>query len=715
MANASPSSPRQAEDYCNAYPDGVNMGISPLLLPRTQLASGTNVTVRGTFVTQRPVFRKIAIEFGYPGQAQYDFEHGKFQGGCYYKPDNGFESLIFQIDGRLFQLIPGTTTASFIERTIPGDPNPIGPDQAWLWQAEKWIIVMDGQSVPIFFTQEPEGADPITRRSTWNTNSQFNTIVNDPGPSIVPAKGSTVVITLTNVTDILPNDSVWILGYGNYLVSSISGSNVTFVNLTGTPGQSIPNGRTVTWFHTSTELPPGRMGVYGMGQNWFSLLDGRQFVASDQVGSSSGTQAYNYRDAVLNIVQNVYLAGGGNFFVPGTFGDIKAFTFVPTLDQSLGQGPLQVLTPNTIFSCTVPPDRTTWQELTNPILTESLITNGGLSQWSTVVANSDTIMRSVDGIRSLILARRDFNTWGNTPISREMDPILLKDPAGLLQLTSAVVFNNRLLMTAQPVQVEGRGVYWKQLVALNMDPVSSLRGKAASVYDGSWIGLNIFQVIKGLFSGVERAFALCLNTLTENIELYEILKDDQSYLDNDVTRVTSAFQTSVLFKDAPGKSPYDLMRLTDGEIYLDGIRGTTDVQVWYRPDSNPCWTQWNKFSICAPVASDDKTSKPGYRTRIGLGMPPINACDFQNNRPMCEFYWAQFRFVITGPFRFLGARFRGFLVPQSQFAPVAGCCENDTVIPIPQGATPIVVELGNPDTGDVFGDPNTGDIFGQPQ
>src|SRR6185369_17857690 len=115
----SPSNPGQVSDDIWVVPDGVNMGVSPLLLEKTQIAAGTNVTVRGTLVTQRPVFRKIAIDFGYPDATQTDFENGKYQGGAYYKPDNGFESLMFQVNGRLFQVTPGSTTASFIDRTIP--------------------------------------------------------------------------------------------------------------------------------------------------------------------------------------------------------------------------------------------------------------------------------------------------------------------------------------------------------------------------------------------------------------------------------------------------------------------------------------------------------------------------------------------------------------------------------------------------------------------
>ena len=400
----------------------------------------------------------------------------------------------------------------------------------------------------------------------------------------------------------------------------------------------------------------------------------------------------NFRDAVLNISRNLYLVGGGNFAVPGTSGEITAFTFVPTLDVSLGQGPLQVLTPNTVFSCNVSTDPLTWQTTTNPILPPSMISYGGLGQWSTVLDNSDVIMRSVLGITSLILARRDFNTWGVTPISREVDPIVSGDPQSLLPFASAIVFDNRLLMTAQPV-VGPQGVYWQQIIALNHDPISSLRGKAPSVYDGTWTGLNVLQLFKGQFSGVERAFAICYNALLQVIELYEIYKTipipssaplqiNQGYFDNGTKRIVSVWQTAVMLKEAPGKSVFDLVRLIDGEVYFDNIRQTTDVQVWYRPDSYPCWIPWTKFSICAPMATDDPMAQPGYRTRIGLGEPSGAPCDEGNNRPLRTGYWFQFRIVQTGPGRFLGMRVKAVTEPQTQYAKPAGCCENDSVLPL---------------------------------
>lgn len=703
------------QDAVMAFPDGVNMGVSPLLLPNTQLASGTNITVRGTLVTPRPVWRLMPIDFGYPDQSQSDLEGGKYQGGCYYKPDSGAESMMFQLSGRIFQITPGTDSASFIERTIPGDPNSSTPDQAFLWQTEGWVVGEDGTTKnPWFFNQNPAGSDPVIRRSTYGLPISESTTVTTNFTA--PAVNASVAAVVGDTTNMAINVVVTIKNFGTFLVQSIVGTTATLVNLTTKEGTTVKAGALITWAIPSTELPPGRMGAYVMGQNWLTLLDGKQFLASDQVGSSSGTVAYNFRDAVLNITQNLYLAGGGNFTVPGTAGEITCMIEGAVLDASLGQGPLQTFTPGTVFSVNVPTDRTTWQNLTNPILSEPVIDSGTTGQWSVSNANSDFIYRSPDTtIRSYAIARRDFNTWGSTPISREVQPILQKDDPGLLPWCSIVVFDNRCLTTAEP-HVCPNGIYWRQIVALNFDPISSLRGKAPSVWEGSWVGPNVYQLIKGMFGGVERCFALTYNAITLKNELYELLKQDQDYFDNTSTRIVSAFQTGVLLKEVQGKSQFDLCKLEDGEIYLDGIRGTTDVQVWYKPDSYPCWVQWIKFSICSPMAQDDPNSKPGYRTRIGLGQPPGSLCEPTNNRPYRTGYWFQLRFVITGPYRFLGGRIKASLEPQSQYAKVAGCCENEEVIPPTPGGQPqtLALQFGDPDTGFVFGDPNAGNVFGQP-
>ncbi len=278
---------------------------------------------------------------------------------------------------------------------------------------------------------------------------------------------------------------------------------------------------------TSAELPIGRMGAYVQGRNWISSPDGKFFIAGDLVGSSSGTQQYNFRDAVLKWSQNTT-----QFNIPGGAGQINCIVALSALDASLGQGPLQILCDNDIFNCSAPTDATQWAAVTTPILSESAIGFGGVGQNAAVVSNGDLILKSGDAtIHSLKLARQDFNQWGNLPISQEVNRVTDQENINLLNFITAAICDNRCLMSCAPT-VGKAGVYSQGVVALDFDVTSSLQGKLPSVYDGVWKDLNFLQIITGKFNKVDRTFAFSLNTETNTVELWEILKT--GHFDNGV-------------------------------------------------------------------------------------------------------------------------------------------------------------------------------------
>lgn len=647
---------RELYDALEDFDGGVNENRSPLKLPRNVMARATNVTVRGDFATHRPPVKKVAT---LPASTI----QGKYQGGCYYKPDNAGGSLCFSLAGNFVKFYFNAGVPTF--NLFFGTSQDANADQHWMWQSEKWVIWNDGINSPVFFNNTLVFRDAVVPPASFSTTNTAD--------FLIPAVGASVVAVFAAVASLNIGDVVSIKNQGTMQVLDITGLNVTLLNIAATPeGFNVVSATVISWTHITRVLPPGRMGAYGMGRNWVCLPDGKQFIASDIVGGSSGSVAENYRDAVLKVTENLYLSGGGNFTVPGSIGSIQSMAFSATLDSSLGQGPLQVFTDTHVFSCNAPVERTKWQDINNPILTESLISNGAKGQNSTVLANGDIIFRSIDGIRSLILARREFDTWGNTPISIEVDPILRADDPGLLRFGSAIVFDNRLLMTTHPVKV-AFGVYHTGIIPLNFDPVSSLRGKLPSVYDaGIWTGLNVLQLIVGDFDGVERAFAIVLNTSNE-IEIWEILKDGNH--DETNTPIVWDFASASLKFGQDDPRQRDLLRLQDGEIYVDKLVGTVRFEAFYKPDQYPCWVSWFSWTECQ--TSDASDSKPGFRPRMGLGEPSGYPCDENVNRPLRECYTMQFRLVVRGHCRFLGARFKASTIPQPEFAPqqCATICE----------------------------------------
>lgn len=661
-------------DAVTTFQQGMNSGIAAELLPKSQLAYASNGTVRGTFITHRPPFHDRAITFANQ-ENQTAFEQGLWQGACWAQPPSGPEALVAQIAGRLWYIAIVGNVPTCQEVTIPGDPNPPTNPQAWLFQAEKWVIVNDGISIPIFL----DLSTLVARRSAVQARTTLNATISVN--YIIPSIGADVTVTFSAATGLTNGQLINVWGVGQFTVKNAAADPVVVItNVNGLPiGGTVVAPGTVTWTTAISELPPGRMGAYWRGRIWLCLTDGIQFLAGDIVGGPSGTLAENFVDAILKISENTYLAGGGNFRVPGTVDRIQAIVPTAILDASMGQGQLAVLTSSIVFSVNATVDRITWQSMQNPILTESLLANGGQGQNSSIPANGDTLFRSVDGLRSLILGRRDFDTWGNVPQSREMNRVLPLDNLSLLPFGSAIVFENRFLLTASPL-VSDQGVFHSALVALNFDPISTLGGKAPSVYDGTWKGLNALQLVTGVFAKVQRAFAFNLDIISSphRIKLTEILPtppdvlnesttvtSDQIY-DNGTSPIDLLFETPEFFKPQDTKTaPY--LKLMDGECAVDLLVGEVLFQVYWKPDQYPCWIPWAAWTECAVQA---ETAQPQFRPRMGFGRPPIDRCDPSTNRPLFEGYQFQVRMIITGHCRVREVRLLAVTAPQPKFAPL---------------------------------------------
>jgi len=274
------------------------------------------------------------------------------------------------------------------------------------------------------------------------------------------------------------------------------------------------------------EVPVGSGPMaYGMLRLWVAM--GKSYVAGDVAGGPTG---------VLKFTENDYIAEGGEFSLPMSAGNITAMQFTATPNTALGQGELLIFTPDAVFSNTAPVDRDAWKNLVQPIQTITLINNGAQSQNSTALVNGDVFMRSRDGIRSVIQAVRYFQQWGNTPLSNELSRVLPKDDPTLLKYVSAVEFDNRLLMTCQPVPLTN-GCYFTGIASLDFEPITSMGEKQPPAYDGVWTGRQVYQLVKGRFGGVERCFAFCRSETDGFVSSVLIVNSGSGYTGN--TSVTA--------------------------------------------------------------------------------------------------------------------------------------------------------------------------------
>jgi len=374
----------------------------------------------------------------------------------------------------------------------------------------------------------------------------------------------------------------------------------------------------------ASEVPVGTGPMaYGQGRLW--VAQGRNFIAGDIVGGSNG---------VLKFTENNYLAGGGAFTVPTASGNITAMRFVSSPNTALGQGELMVMTSDAAYSVVVPADRYDWFAVSDPQQRVVLIHNGAMGHFSTELVNGDIFMRSRDGIRSIVQAVRDFQSLGNTPMSREMHRIIKYDEPKYLQYTSGVLFDNRYLLTAQSSHNSSTGIGYKGLMALDFDLISGLSGKAPPAYDGFWKlditrgstthNMNFLQLVKGRFDGVERCFAFVRNA-DGDTEIWELTNDGDQIEDIDGTtehKITSELETPSFDFGTTGSAKM----LESGDIWMDEVTGgTVTFHADFHPDQYPCWVSWQDWSVIAEYQSSDCESlvdyQKQYRPRMRLGMP----------------------------------------------------------------------------------------------
>jgi len=400
------------------------------------------------------------------------------------------------------------------------------------------------------------------------------------------------------------------------------------------------------------ELPPALSMDYYMGRIWYS--QGRTYSAGDIVGGSAGTAGYNKRDSVLKVSENPLALAGDGFTVPTAAGNIHALRHSANLDTALGEGQLFVFTRKQVYSLTVPVTRADWINSKEPLQRVALINSGCYGDRCVVSVNGDLFYQAPDGIRSLTLAVRNFQQWGNTPISSNENRILRFNNRGLMRMASGIQFDNRMLQTVLPEESDV-GTVFKAIVPLDFDLISTLSEKLPPAWEGHWEGLPILQLFEGDFGGLQRAFAVVRNPTDGSIAVWELTTSNRR--ENGDNRVSWYVETPAF---TWGKE-FELKKLDGAEIWFDKVFGTVEMEVYYRPDAAACWEFWTATKFCSARSTCEDVNYPvcypeqpyaegreGYRFPITLPTPPAASCQRGNSRPLNIGYQFQLKIVIKG-------------------------------------------------------------------
>jgi len=340
------------------------------------------------------------------------------------------------------------------------------------------------------------------------------------------------------------------------------------------------------------ECPVGRQMAYINDRLFVVLPDMREIAPGDL--------AYETATSVVTFTEINEEPGGGPLSIPLEIGGITGMVVTAQVNTIAGQGQLLVTTDRAISSINPVVNRASWDTIQ---LQSIALVGNGYSGNGLAVVNADVWGRSVDGIRSYIMAERNFLTfygpsWGNTPQSREVARILEDDDASLLRFSSMVYFDNRLICTVAPTALaNGAGCYHQGMAVLNFDNISSITTKSTPTWESVWTGINPYGFFTGSFNDQQRCFAFCYNPQTQLNELWEITTEYGD--DSDVTPIAASIES----KSFNFQAPYAPKSLQGVEVFVYNLVGNVDFTLEYKPDQYPCWLPYRSWSECAGSAS----------------------------------------------------------------------------------------------------------------
>lgn len=523
---------------------------------------------------------------------------GKYMQGVltYQDPAEGNPAqILVVVDGWIISL-------NFSERSCKR----LNPDRrmdesllVYMVQAEKYVVIQNGKDEPLVFD-----GNAVFPASTYGSD------VIPIGKQMAYGQGR-LFVSVNEGTEIIAGDLVFGGSTTSVAISTSSAANPTTMT-TATAHGFVQNDLVTIQGHSSS---PWRNSTYVVASapttTTFTIP-----VAVTSAGRGGFVTRFNAgQDSdCLRFTETKFLNEGGSLAVSNKFGKIVALSFLPVQDTATGQGDLIAFCEYGAVTFQVSAPRDQWKSIAG--FQRVLFDNIGAANENVLAVNGDIFFRSIqgNGVRTYRNARAEVNSYGQTSVSAEVNPILLQDTSWLLAPVSFALFDNRLLMTCWPRLYPRRAVgadqaetfaeepvpvVFEGMTVLDFDSVSSGRGKSAAVFEGVWTGIRVVKLTQGLFDGDPRCFAFCLHedAGVRSHEIWEVTKDGEYDVEqSDGERmISSAVVTKAYdFRDSLG-----LKKLIRCDLWFDDVGGGPDnkfsCELAYRPDDYPNFTRWGVF------------------------------------------------------------------------------------------------------------------------
>jgi hypothetical protein len=425
----------------------------------------------------------------------------------------------------------------------------------------------------------------------------------------------------------------------------------------------------------SDEVPRGTAMAYGNGRLWVAI-NKKELVAGDIRTRTAGSELF--------FTETNYLSGGGSLYFPR---GITGLEFIPVTGAA-DFGTLIVFGRDYAESIRADvTSRDMWPQMAG-FVTNVFRDIGCAGDWSIVQVNQDLYWRDARGdIRSLANAISTNSSPGSTPVSREVQRIVAFDSDQLLQWVSAIYFDNRLLMTASPYLNRQAGISFKDIVALDFSPISTMQLKAPPAYDGTWTGIpGAAQLVTGEFDGVNRAFCISSGEDGQN-RLWEILTTgrDDVYLSCGSSAVNEPVTTLIEYPSVDFGAKKNRKRIERLDVYLSGIDGELDMVAYWRTDNTQKWSRWDEKQVCAKTTDAAVNTPHTWKNLLPEQRPQIKTFTIPDGVDEVTRYGLQvgfefqIRLVITGEFQVEKLLMLATVLDDPDFADelVTECIEND--------------------------------------
>lgn len=628
--------PKRLLDGFRGVPQGMDGSKDPILTAGTAVYYAQNVTFRGgSGPKTRPGFSYKNI---------LSTTTGLFQGwAVHHSVLEGRPTVILAVvGGRILEYNPATNALVDLTSSTGYTLDPSKP--AYFCQASRFTVIQDGTSTPLVYVAN-DTAKKLRKPSELGNLGVPDADKIPKGTLMAYGQGRLFVAVTEQTT--MPS-AIWAgdISFGGStskieILTSAKNTEGTKQTFTLKSAHNFVAKDYVTiGAHNSLKPVDGTYEILEVdaAKTTFTV-----YADAGSDGTSGFASVFNggQDTDIIHFTEHGFINEGGALIIPAELGRIKSLAFLPVQDTNAGQGDLVAFCDRGAASFSVSMERSTWKETIG--FQRVLFVNIGTVGESVCAVNGDLYFRSMDGngIRSYRNAKAEFSGTGQTPLSTEIDPILLRDTEWLLEKTlkdqtpdllsvgvSLISFDNRLLMTCLPkVQTfsapstRNSFTYFRGIVALDFQSVSSNFGKSTAVYDGVWTGINALSLASGNFDGSRRAFACCYHN--DRLEIWEITKTSEYDL-------SSNGQSNIVCSITTRNYDFDdalmLKKLLRCDLWFDAISGgpvaALDIELFYRPDSSPKYIPWTTWQKCFTTQYTNPTAALELITPLAKGYAP---------------------------------------------------------------------------------------------